>query len=259
MIKTGIIGYPLKLTLSPALHNFLFNYFNLNGKYTKIATAPSKLSETIKFIKSEKFRGLNVTIPFKERILEYIDKADGSVQSVDAVNTVLFTDNKLYGFNTDIIGFEKSLDFHGLKVKGKRIALLGTGGAAKACAFVIMNKKPEEFFVVGRKIRKTRLFADKFNAIATDYEQIEKITNNIDILINATPVDFSNLATDMKKGSYYYDLKYEKIPEESEGVNMINGLIMFIYQGIESFRIWTDKRISINKILDSEVFKCSEC
>jgi len=255
MIKTGIIGYPLDWTLSPKLHNFLFNYFNLNGEYIKIVTPPSKLGETINFLKTQKFRGINITIPFKEMILEYVDKVDESAQSVGAVNTALLKEDKLYGFNTDTIGFESSLNFHGLELKDKKILLLGTGGASKACASVIKNKAPQEFFVAGRNKQKTKLFSRKFNAIPVNYENLKKIIGNMDVLINATPVDFSGLTRSMKKGSFYYDLKYMTLPANLQGVNILNGLIMLISQGLESFHIWTGKKITINKILELEVFK----
>jgi shikimate dehydrogenase len=255
MIKTGIIGYPLDWTLSPKLHNFMFNHHKIKGEYIKIIIPPKSLKDRLKSIKEENFQGLNITIPFKEKIMEHIDETDLSATAIDAVNTILFINDKLFGFNTDIYGFEKSLDFHDLKINDKNIILLGTGGAAKACAFTIAKNNPNNFIIAGREVRKTEHFARQFGAEPLLIKNLKKIIGNADILINATPIGFNNLIDKMKENSVYYDLKYKENLKNTRGVKMINGLTMLIYQGIESFYIWTGKRISINTILNSGVLQ----
>ncbi len=255
MLNAGIIGYPINRTLSPLIHNFMFKYHSLLGNYIKLKTIPSKLKVTVDYIKKEDFIGVNITIPYKQNILKYIDKVDKSVEDVKAINTIVNREGILYGYNTDILGFEYSFDFHNINLKFKNVALLGTGGAARACAKVISQNNPNSFVVVGRNRDKLKSFTRDFGAMSIKYETIEKLIREMDVVINATPVDFPKLIVKMKDNSIYYDLKYS-IKEGFIGkIRIINGLIMLIYQGIESFYLWTGKRVPINEILKIGVLK----
>jgi len=249
MLKTGIIGYPLKYTLSPKLHTFLFNYYRIEGNYSVFKIFPNDFESFIKNLKDNGLRGVNITSPYKETVMGFIDKIDNSVSAVGNINTILIDREKLFGYNTDIYGFEKSVDFYNLNLKDKRIVVIGNGGVARSCLYVVLKKNPSSLIITGRDNKKIKKLALEFGVEDLPFNKIEKSLRNIDIIINATSVDFSEFTVEMKKDSVFYDLKYDKPSLPKNRVKFLNGYPMLIYQGIKSFSLWTGISINPEKII----------
>ncbi len=249
MLRTGILGYPLNYTLSPILHQEMFYLSGIKGVYEKYAIPPEKLNDFISFVREGHISGINVTIPYKETVFDYLDFFGDFALKTGAVNTVKVKEGKLKGYNTDVYGFDKSLAYYKLDLRDKRIAVLGTGGVAKACAYVIKGKKPKEFFIISRDKRKAENFSRVFSSTPVHIDKMELIVSSLDILVNATPVSFRNYTKSMKKGSVYYELKYDEGEWQGEDIKIINGLIMLIYQAIKAFQIWTGKELDENLLI----------
>ena len=255
----GIIGNPVEHSLSPLMHNAAFKHLDLDYVYVPFLVANNSLENAIKGAKSLNIKGLNVTIPHKTEVIKYLDSMDKSAELIGAVNTVKFEDDHAKGFNTDGIGAVKAIE-EVSSVKNKKVVMLGAGGAARAVAFqilidgagslVIANRTPENALNLQNELR------DKLNAdVKTiDFgEKLEKELKDADILINTTPigmypnVDQESLvkAEMMHSNLVVNDLVYNPLKtcllKECEKANAaaVSGIKMLIYQGIESFKIWT--------------------
>ncbi|AHF79880.1 shikimate dehydrogenase [Thermococcus paralvinellae] len=242
----GLIGKPVEHSLSPAIHNALFKKYNINAVY--LAFEVDDLESAVKGIRGLKISGLNVTMPYKEQILEFLDGLSEEANAIGSVNTVVNREGKLIGYNTDGIGTLKALKRF-TEVEGKRVLLLGAGGAGKAITYtlsrlakvVVLNrtekkaKELEKFGVKGEKLSK---------------ESLEYYLSWADIVINATSLGMNEDKTPipkelLKEKLVVFDIVYSpletKLLRETRkfGCLTIDGLWMLIYQGAESFRLWT--------------------
>lgn len=155
MFLTGVIGYPLKFTLSPLLHNNGFMNSGLEGFYYALSVPEKDLGLIIKTLKRLKFTGFNVTNPFKTKILKYLDGLSSIGKMVGAVNTVSIKKDKMFGYNTDTFGFYKSLMDYKINLIGSKVLIIGAGGVARAIIYVIHAKKPESLFITNRTTKKS--------------------------------------------------------------------------------------------------------
>lgn len=240
MLVTGIIGYPLKITLSPPMHNAAFKALNLDGIYIQLPVKEKKLKEAVNGLHALGFKGFNVTIPYKKDVMEYLDEISIDATAIDAVNTVLIEEDKLKGFNTDIFGFEESLKEYEIDFLGKKVTLIGAGGVAYACSYIISKKNPSSFIITDIIEEKAKNLAKIYQADIISSDNVEKISSESDIILNATPVDLQGrILPLMKKNSIYYDINYKFKVKEQKGVKVVNGSLMLILQGARAFTIWT--------------------
>ncbi len=260
----GVIGWPVKHSLSPAMHNAAFKELGIEAEYKLFEVRPEDLGNFIHSISKESICGLNVTIPYKEIVITFLDKISSEAGLIGAVNTVKVSDNKLEGYNTDGEGFLRHLtEDLGFKPEGKNIAIIGAGGAARAVSVYLGKEKPKRISIYD--IDKARLEA-LFGHLKENFNNIEfKSANSIEeldiedcsLLINATPIGMK--ASDpclvdgkfIHKGILVYDLIYN--PKETKllelgkqkGAVVSNGLGMLLYQGAAAFELWTDKKAPI--------------
>tara|TARA_B100001287_G_scaffold89993_1_gene75427 strand:+ start:1801 stop:2529 length:729 start_codon:yes stop_codon:yes gene_type:complete len=238
----GLIGYPLSHSFSKNFFTRKFEIEKINAKYINIEIENLNLFK--KFILKNNLSGVNVTLPFKSKIINYLDFIEDSAKTIGAVNTIKIVDDKLYGYNTDIIGFEKSI--LPLLDNRKEAIILGNGGASKAIQF-ILNKLKINFKIISRNS-------------SFDYSDInEKFINAVDIIINTTPLGTYpkiNTAPNLPYGllnskHLLFDLVYN--PKLSlflkRGIkqNSIvkNGLEMLHIQADESWKIWNSNKINL--------------
>jgi shikimate dehydrogenase len=271
---TGVIGYPVSKNLSAFMHNAGFKKLNLDYKYLLLEVKPDKLKDAILGIRAMNFKGFNITVPYKEKIIPLIDEITSSAQEIGAVNTVWKDkQGKLIGDNTDGKGFLRALkNEKNIELKGKKVFLLGAGGAAKAIAITLAKENISELYIADLDSTKANELVEKikdFNKTintkaldAAEHSDIKDIVDNMDIFVNATPVGMYNNPNNiplpievLNPNLLVYDIinnpyktKFIQLAEQL-GADTLNGLPMLSYQGLEGFRRWTGKKISV------EVFK----
>lgn len=255
----GIIGNPVEHSLSPLMHNAAFEQLDLDYIYVPFLVAENALKNAINGAKSLNIKGLNVTIPHKTEVIKHLDSLDKAAELIGAVNTVKFDENGTIGFNTDGIGAVKSIE-EVSSVKNKKVIILGAGGAARAVAFQILIEGAGPLIIANRTSKNAlNLQKDLRNKLNADVKTVdfgEKLENELldaDILINTTPIgmypdiDQEPLvkAGMMHKNLVVNDLVYNPLKtcllKECEKANAeaVSGIKMLIYQGMESFKIWT--------------------
>ena len=270
----GVIGDPVEHTLSPAMHNAAFNELKLDFIYVVFKVKKEALEKAMKGVRSLGIHGLNVTMPHKNAVINYLDKIDSTAKFIDAVNTVLNDNEKLVGFNTDGAGALKALKENGVDPKGKKLLLLGAGGAANAIAFR-MAQEVEELVILNRTAEKAEKLAEilrrKFNKQITgnslSANRIKEYLKNTDILINATSVGmYPNtnqspfrpewLKPDLCVMDIIYNPLETKLAKDAKarGAKVIRGVEMLVYQGAASFEIWTNHSAPVG-VMKEAVFK----
>ena len=256
----GIIGKPLKQSISPYLHNYWINRYNLSSYYLPLPI--NNIDKIKESLKKFNFLGLNVTIPYKKKIIHQLDSLDKSAQAIGAVNTLVCKNNKLKGFNTDIIGFKKRI----IKKKRKKErpgVNFGAGGAAEAIIYFLRLENIKDIIIVNRTKKRAA-------AIAKKYKNVKHTSNfNIDIkeaglIVNTSSlgmVGYSDLQIKLNntnKEVIIYDIVYNPINTKlinnakKQKLKFVTGLDMFIEQAKASFEIWfqikpeTDRNLIAN-------------
>lgn len=247
---TGLFGYPVEHTLSPAMHNAAFEYLGLDYCYVPFLVKPEMLEDALKAVRALDLAGVNVTIPHKERVIQLLDAVHEEASFIGAVNTIQNTGGRLTGYNTDGRGFMESLVNAGVSVEGKAILIIGAGGACRAISYYLSEKAAElNIFDIDEK--KVEKVVHDLSTIRTNVGRTRNLDTleGFDLVINATPlglrdsdptpVDVS-LVTDKMT---VCDLIYKKTPllraASEKGCKTLDGLGMLLYQGVLAFEIWT--------------------
>lgn len=260
-----LIGNPVAKSLSPIIHNSIFQYNSLNAKYLAFDIKNiNQLERAIDGFRTLGVQGFNVTIPYKIEVIKYLDEIDEKVKMYGAVNTVVNIDGRLKGFNTDGDGFIKSLKDKGISIKNKKIALVGAGGAAHSIAVSLAFEGAKELVIFNRTIEnanKLKLqIKNIFPLIDVNCHKTgeeNSVPIHTDILINTTPVGMYPNIDDIpispnmfSKKTLFYDIIYKprktKLILEAEklGYETQNGLNMLINQAIYSQMIWNRSLIN---------------
>jgi shikimate dehydrogenase len=255
----GIIGDPVEHSLSPGMHNAAFDSVGLDHIYVPFNVKTEELEDAINGARAMGIRGLNITIPHKTEVIKYLDYLDIAAGLIGAVNTIEFGENGAVGHNTDGIGAIRAIEEF-TPVKEKKIMVLGAGGAARAISFQLLLSEAENLVISNRTIEKAQELKDDLvekldqEVIITDLgSDLKKELEDTDILINTTPIGmYPNInhkplitADMMHKELIVNDIVYNPLKTglimeaEKAGAKTISGIKMLMYQGIESFRIWT--------------------
>jgi shikimate dehydrogenase len=275
----GLLGYPVKHSFSPAMHNAAFKKLNIAAEYRLFEIKPKELNGFFASLIGQNISGLNVTIPYKEKVLDFIklDKESIYLKKIRAVNTIVSKNSILRGFNTDIPGFLKDLKENNIDIVKKRIAMLGAGGAAKAVIYALANSGAKEISIYDIDKAKSQKLASLIRTLFQDFEikAVGKIEDlNIrgkDLLINATPIGMKDRDPCLIKEEILhrnlvvYDLVYN--PPQTKllmlakkvGAKTFNGLGMLLHQGALSFEYFTGKVApleTMRQALKEELMKC---
>jgi len=246
MKKYFVIGNPINHSLSPKLHNYWIKANNINSIYEKKELKHDQLENIILDIKRKDIEGINVTVPFKQKIIEYIDELSPEARATQSVNTIYLNENKVVGHNTDIIGFTSSLKEISFDLLNKKVFILGAGGVVPSIVYSLNKMRPSQIIISNRTKEKAidlkKLFT---NLMIVDWGKIPEF----DIIINATSVGLNNqdnIGLDFSgvKDKLFYDVIYS--PQETNflkgakihGNKTINGKMMFIYQASAAFKLW---------------------
>lgn len=253
MKKAAVIGFPVKHSWSPIIHNYWIKEHGISGEYEKIEVHPNDLKSLVISKKEQGFSGLNITIPHKEKVTEICDELSESARVLQAVNLITFKNNIIYGDNTDGGGFVESLkeDFPDINLSSLRIGILGAGGAAKSIALSLSKENPKKIFVFNRNIDRAEKLLEKVNFHAAEPLNIDDINLkklSIDLLINATPVGMAGMTDtnfinfkNIRGIEFFADIVYN--PENTESMSLarsqniktMGGLGMLLYQAVPSF------------------------
>jgi shikimate dehydrogenase len=264
----GVFGHPIEHTASPAMHNAAFDHLGLNWRYLAFDVHPDDLRGALHGIRDLHFAGVNLTVPHKLLAVKIVDLMDKEAQLLGAVNTVVVDDRQLMGFNTDGYGFKRAVrEEFGMELRGRRVLILGAGGAGRALAVQCAVEGAAAIFVVNRTrskavsvVEEIRNLAPRAFAVAMPSESahIAKHLNEVDIVVNATslglkPNDPLPLAKFPRKCKWLrvYDTIYR--PAETRflaaarkaGAQTANGLSMLLHQGARAFEIWTGRRAPV--------------
>lgn len=259
----GIIGRPLKQSLSPYLHNYWINKYGLSSYYLPL---PMNNINNLKMaLKKFNFLGLNITIPYKKKIINQLDLIDKNAKEIKAVNTLIFSKNKLKGFNTDIIGFKKGL----LKKKWNKkrpVIIFGAGGAAEAVIYFLKQKKIKDITVVNRTKEKAAGMVKKYKNIKyttnfeLDIKEAGLIVNTSSLGMLGYP-DLKIRFNNVNKEIIIYDIVYNPIntylirEAKKQKLEFVTGLDMFIEQARASFEIWFNIKPEVNTNLLNNIKK----
>jgi shikimate dehydrogenase len=279
----GLIGYPLKHSISPYFQQAALDFYRLDIRYEAWETIPVELPAVVKNLRNPENLGANVTVPYKETVLSLLDAVDDLACSIGAVNTIVKKGNKLVGANTDAHGFIEALDRERhFDPRGKRVVMLGAGGVARAVSFVLLQRKIASLAITDGVFERAHALADDLvghiaetSSGSRDSEpsissfEWQNLDSSItlaacDLIVHCTTIGMkgspqegqSPLSLEMiPKGVLVYDVVYNprltpllKLAREA-GADTLDGLPMLVYQGAASFRLWLGKEAPVDVML----------
>ena len=259
MKKYLVIGNPIDHSLSPKLQNYWLKQNNIDAVYDKTKLEENKIEEIIEDIKKQKIIGCNVTVPFKKKVIPFLDKLSIQAEQTQSVNTIIFEKGNLIGHNTDIAGFDKAIKSLDFNMKGKKILILGAGGVVPSIIFAIKEMGVSEIIISNRTKQK----AESLKILFKNLNILEwgNLTD-FDVVINATSLGLNNEKINLDfskvgKNKLFYDVIYNPAEtnflKEGKKLGNIaeNGGKMFIYQALEAFKLWHGIEPEVNY----EIFK----
>ena len=277
MKRAGVIGHPLGHSLSAAIFQAAFDANSVDARYETWPTPPDELEAVVAGLRDADALGANVTIPHKEAIVPLLDRLDQRAERVGAVNTIANESGQLVGYNTDVGGFARALhEDAAFDPKGKKIAMLGSGGAARAVALALIEAAASLILVVGRTPRRTdtlvkglRPLTDSGITLTWGYwldGTSLRVLPESDLIVNCTPIGTQGSETEgespiaadlLPAGGTVFDLVYNppetpllKLAKE-RGAKPVSGLGMLVYQAAESFQIWTGQDAPVERMLEA--------
>ena len=260
MKKYLVIGNPIDHSLSPKLHNYWIEENNIDAVYDKKQLNESDIEEIIDEVKKGRIDGINVTVPFKKSVTPFLDQLTPLAKRAQSVNTIFKKDNKVFGDNTDIGGFEQALKHINYSVKNKKVFILGAGGVAPSIIIALEKLGASKITLSNRTKEKT----EYLKKIYPDLEIIDwGETSDFNIIINVTSLGLKNNDeiklnyADIGPNKLFYDIIYNPsktkfLSKAKQFCNQIeNGKMMFIYQAQLAFKIWHNLLPKVNdKLLD---------
>ncbi len=258
---TGLLGNPVKHSISPLIHNHAFSSLGLDYCYVPLGCEEDKLERLVSSLKALNFAGANVTIPYKSDVIPFCDELSPLSKITGTVNTLYMENNRLCGTTTDGDGFLRALEEDNMDPADKNVVILGNGGTARTLAMVLAYKMiPGKLTILGRNSVKVSTLAlevtDKteFKVEHSTFDSASEILKNAEIVINCTPVGMAPNENNtpvsaelMHSGCYYFDAIYNPTKTqflknaEKVGATHQNGLQMLLFQGLESFVYWTGR------------------
>ncbi len=264
MKKTfGIIGDPITHSLSPILHNYWYEKYKINADYNLIEVKENNLKKIIDKLRGKELDGINVTLPFKQKIIPYIDQIVNDAKATNSVNTIfLDKNNTIIGENTDVFGLQAAYLKEINNSDKKKALVIGAGGVSPSVIFSLQKSKIKNISVINRTFEKSIFLKKKFNFLnILKWENLESEVSNFDIIVNATSLglknnkDFEFTFKNLKNNLIYIDTIYNPIETKiikdlkNKNYKTFNGLSMFIYQGQKAFYLWN----KINPEIDNNL------
>jgi shikimate dehydrogenase len=265
----GIFGHPLSHTLSPAMHEAAFLKLGINANYIVLELVPAAFKKLMKRSSGLSLSGFNVTVPYKETVMSYLDSVRPEARAIGAVNTVFRQGKRWVGTNTDMEGFLMALmKDGGFRPTGKKAVVLGAGGAARAVVYGLSRAGIREILIADCFPEKARKIAQDmqkvfkrvvYRAVSSGTPEVKEAVQKADVIINATPLglkpqDPRVIPEDwVPKGGakFFMDLIYNPattpflISAKRKGHKTLNGLGMLLYQGARALEHWTGRKAPV--------------
>ncbi len=268
MKTVGLIGYPLGHSISPVFQQAAFDKLGINVRYELWETPPEKLKEVVKSILADDKIGSNVTVPYKEEVIPFLDELDEVASDIGAVNTIVKKNGRLVGYNTDAVGFLRAIKSEGkFDPKGKKVTMIGAGGVARAIGFILVKSgiASLKIFDIDRpraeKLASELGFSGVSILKSNEGSEYEEAVYGADLLINCTPLGMKHSAGENKspvpealisRDSLVYDVVYNPLKTpllqiaEKVGARTLGGLYMLVYQGVAAFELWTEQKAPLD-------------
>lgn len=265
----GVMGWPIRHSLSPVLQNAALEKAGLDYVYVALPVPPEKLRTAVAGLQAMGFAGWNVTIPHKQAIMPLLDEIDEDARIIGAVNTVIHKDGRLIGHNTDVTGFLLPFKRRGIDLRGKKAALLGAGGAARAVIWGLLREGVSSLAIGVRNPRKAEPLIEEFAPYGILHihhwgdEAFREELGEADLLVNTTPLGMTPhtdgmppvVWQDLKASAIVYDIIYTPAHTRflreaaAHGHTILNGEEMLAGQGAAAFALWTGHEADLDCML----------
>lgn len=267
-MKLGLIGYPIQHSLSPWIHKQFMQQTEMTGTYQLYEAEQNQLAEQLSQMKAERINGFNVTVPYKQMIIPYLDELDVHAEQIGAVNTVVQRDNRWIGYNTDGLGYITALKtkYPELFSRDKRVLLLGAGGASRGIFYALCQEPFEAINIANRTLdRADELLilnhSNQIKVTTCTYEDAEKSLSQYDLIIQTTSVGMKPNVNaqvismnNVKRGVVVSDIVYQPFltslldDAKQQGARIHHGHEMLLYQAKLAFQLWSGKQVNAEKI-----------
>ena len=256
-IKAAVLGHPIKHTKSPLIHNYWIRKYGQQGSYEAVDIAPEKLGRGIVQLIGEGFSGFNLTVPHKEVVLQFCDALEDGADKIGAVNTVVITDGKILGRNTDIFGFTQNIKENapGFAFAGKTALVLGSGGAARAVVAGLQAEKVDRILIANRTDERAHALKKQFSGgrariEVVNWDRRADALKDIDLLVNTTALGMNGqprLDLDLRHlptSALVNDIVYAPLETEllqnakDHGAQIVTGIGMLLHQARPAFKAW---------------------
>ena len=259
----AIIGDPVAHSLSPVLHNYWFKKYKIEAEYSLLNVKEKDVESIAVKVRNGELSGLNVTLPYKQKIIPFIDKLINDAKSTNSVNTIFLDEtNTLVGENTDVFGLQAAYLKEINEVKNKKALVIGAGGVSPSVIFALQKSRINNISIINRTHEKSIFLKKKFNFLnILNWPSLRQEISKFDIIINATSLglkngkDFEFSFDGVKNNMIYIDTIYNPLETKTlkylkeNMIKTFNGLDMFIYQGQKSFYLWN----KINPEIDDQL------
>ena len=266
--KFLVIGNPIKHSLSPQLHKYWFGKNKINAEYKKLKIDQKQIKKILDKIRKKQIEGINVTIPFKNSVIKYLDILEGDAKKTSSVNTIYLRKQKLIGDNTDVYGFAFGI-LKKIKSKIKAAGIIGAGGVTSSIILALIKKGVRKIYITNRTFSKLKVFKKKFRGIIFPVRWNEhlKVFREVQILINVSSLgmqgqkdlkfDFSTFNKKINVVDIVYNPENTKFLRDARryGHKTFSGLDMFVYQAQKAFYIWNKKKPKITNVIYKKLRK----
>ncbi len=266
--KFLVIGNPIKHSLSPQLHKYWFGKNKINAEYKKLKIDQKQIKKILGKIRKKQIEGINVTIPFKNSVIKYLDILEGDAKKTSSVNTIYLRKQKLIGDNTDVYGFAFGI-LKKIKSKIKAAGIIGAGGVTSSIIIALIKKGVRKIYITNRTFSKLKVFKKKFRGIIFPVRWNEhlKVFREVQILINVSSLgmqgqkdlkfDFSTFNKKINVVDIVYNPENTKFLRDARryGHKAFSGLDMFVYQAQKAFYIWNKKKPKITNVIYKKLRK----